>query len=297
MRKRRGINIITNAAIFILLEFAALALLKNTSTLQDIWITRASQKFSASVWGGVENIGSYFSLRKENQKLAEENEKLLQKLRNYQLLIEKDEEIASVVTLPRNDGGQNHNGNANHVIASGQRGNPKDMFSFIPASVVKMGINTAHNFVILNKGYEDGVRVQTGIISNKGVVGIITSVDKNYSYGISFLNSNLKVSCRIGTDQVQALLSWDGSNAKRAILNDIPPHSQINPGDTVKTSGLSTLFPADLPIGVATKSQMVDGTSLQVSVELFQDFNSLRYVTIASHNDIDIISELERQNQ
>lgn len=44
----------------------------------------------------------------------------------------------------------------------------KGRFTYIPATVVKMSRNNLHNYIILNKGSEDGVRPYSGIISEQG---------------------------------------------------------------------------------------------------------------------------------
>ena len=51
-----------NAAIFIILEVAALGMLKHSGTLQDLWISKGIHTVTAKVWGGLESVGYYFSL-------------------------------------------------------------------------------------------------------------------------------------------------------------------------------------------------------------------------------------------
>ncbi len=273
MQKESRTSIIASAAIFIFLEFAALAMLWNSNTIQSIWLGKISHRTMAVLWGGGEKVREYFLLRSINERLAEENTELQAELRKYRQREEYLEELASF-----------------EAPADGR-------FEYIPATIVKMSHNTAHNYLILNKGSEDGVSLRSGIISNEGVIGIITSVDKHYSYGMSFLNSNMKVSCFIGEDNVRAMMTWQGLISNRAILQDIPTHNIINPGDTVRTSGFSSIFPSGLVLGIAKDSRIVDGTSIQVDVELFQDFNVLRYVTIVENKAKDIITALEEENE
>ena len=65
-RRRKIISILTNAAVFIILEIAAVAMLRNNGTLQSIWISRASHQFMAWTWGGSESIRDFFKLKKIN---------------------------------------------------------------------------------------------------------------------------------------------------------------------------------------------------------------------------------------
>ena len=43
---------VIGTVIFILMEIAALSMLKHSGSLQDIWVTKASHRVMAWVWGG-----------------------------------------------------------------------------------------------------------------------------------------------------------------------------------------------------------------------------------------------------
>lgn len=259
-----------SAAIFILLEVAALAMLRSSSTMQDIAINRASLRTSAALWGAGERFRYHFRAEKLNEQLADRNAELELALREYQLQEAKlrEEQNSPYPKL-------------------------RDNYSFISATIVKMGRNGAHNFIILNKGSEDGVTPQCGIITGEGVVGVVSAVGKHYSYGLTLMNPNLSISSRVGNSGVTAPLVWDGLSSNGAKLSDIAPHLSIEPGDTVRTSGFSTIFPAGIPIGTTGKTSHVDGSTIQVDVTLFQDFSNIHYVTIVRNLDRSEIEELE----
>ena len=66
-------------------------------------------------------------------------------------------------------------------------------FSYTPATIVKMSRGRVHNYVILNKGSEDGILPQSGIITDRGVIGIVKSVSRHYSYGLTLMNPDVNV--------------------------------------------------------------------------------------------------------
>ena len=167
-------------------------------------------------------------------------------------------------------------------------------FNYIPAEIASMGTNSRHNFIVLNKGAADGVTPYSAVITPQGVVGIINSVDRKYSYALSFLNERVSVSARLGKEGLVAPLQWDGTGTDHAILTNIPSQLDIVPGDTVRTSGISSVYPADIPLGVTTGSRLIDGAVHVVDVKLFQDFAKLRYVIIAENPDRKTIEELEQ---
>ena len=57
----------------------------------------------------------------------------------------------------------------------------------------------------------------------------------------------------------------------------------FEPGDTVFTSGFSSIFPPDIPLGVTGNSKIVNGATYEIEVTLFEDFGALRYVTIVEN--------------
>lgn len=262
-------KLIISAAIFILLEFAALVMLNRSSSMQNIWMNRISHRVLAAFWGGGENIRGYFSLDKQNKALAIENAKLSERLRLYEQVAQLDS-AALDTKLGR-----------------------FNRFTMIQAAIVKMSRNTQHNYIILNKGSRDGVCPRSGIISEKGAVGIIEAVDSSYSYGITFMNSSISIGARVLSSGITAPIVWDGKRSDGAFLSDIPVHTTVNPGDTVVTNGFSLLFPADIPLGITGDTFSRDGTSTKIEVKLFQDFNALKYVTIVHCLDIDEIEGLE----
>ena len=259
------------AAIFILMEVAALSMLGHSDTIQQMWISGASHRVMARTWGASESIRYYFSLRKVNDQLAEENATLQESLRGY-----RDREHARMADS----------------LASLLPSTSK--YEYIPATIAKASRNKQHNYIILDKGSEDGIRPQSGIITSQGVVGIIDAVDRHYSYGLTLMNTQMNISARIGVNGAVGPLSWDGISASGAVLREIPLQFRYQPGDTVWTSGYSSIFPADIPLGIAGESRIVNGASNEIKVTLFQDFSTLRYVTVVRGDDAEEILFLER---
>lgn len=267
-KKQRG-TFLLNAAIFILLELAALAMLRSSSVLQDIWFNRLSHRAIASIWGGTEKLRNYLKLEKQNESLVEQNVLLREELQKYKKALSLSEDSA----LLREEGG----------------------FRYIPAKVVKMSRGSERNYIILNKGSQDGVLPQSGILSEQGIVGVVQAVDKHYCYGMTLRNREMVVSASIGPERISALLHWDGVSTNGAIAKDIPPHHDIAPGDTVRTSGFSSIFPPNIVLGVCGELSLVDGSTLSAKVNLLQDLNSVHYVTIAQNLDKSEIEALEKK--
>lgn len=267
MRKGNLIYHLINAAIFIVLEVAALNMLKNNGALQGVWISKGVHSVMGSVWGGTQNLKQYFSLRKTNDALALENFELRQKLAELEALTE----------VNRSEGSGTSEGD----------------YKYTPASIVKISNNTRHNYMIIGKGSEDGITEGCGVITGKGAIGVIDAVGSHHSYARSFKNHEMNISARLGKEGAVGPLSWDGLSSAGAILKEIPLHMEFQPGDTVYTSGFSSIFPPDIPLGVTGESKIVNGATYEIEVELFEDFGALRYVTVVENLGKDEIKSLE----
>ena len=266
---RRKSSALVSAAIFILLEVAAIAMLHSSSVLQDIWLNRASHRVSGWLWGSGNRIAGYFQLDSRNKMLQEENARLSEELRKYRELEKSDEYLS-------------------------RAGTADDGFDYIFARIVKMGTNAQRNYIIVDKGRLEGVGPDCGVVTSEGVVGVIDAADDHLAYGRTLMNPSMHVSVRIGRDGVAGPLSWNGRSSRGAVLSGIPLGYKAEAGDTLWTSGYSAIVPAEIPVGVVVGSSTRSGASQDVAVELLQDFRALDYVTVVRNRSLSAIEALEK---
>ena len=271
-KERSVVQDILTVAVFIILEVAAVLMLSHNKQIQRLWVARISHGFMAQTWGATQSVSNYFSLKRQNDELALENDRLQKLVRGYEMAARQ----ADPASKP--------------VLAD-------DGFNYIPATIIKSSVNTQHNYLIIDKGSEDGVVRNSGVITPKGVIGIVDAVSSHYSYAISFLNTELFISARLGNSGAVGPLAWDGTSSDRAILKEIPLQFKFAPGDTVYTSGYSTIFPPDIPIGVAGDSKIINGATNEIEVDLFQNHKALKYVTIVSNARAAEIEAIEKQEE
>ena len=162
----------------------------------------------------------------------------------------------------------------------------------IPASIIKNTPNKQHNYLILNRGAKDGVEPEMGVVTHNAIIGVVGAVSENYCYVISFLNKSQKASAMISGTTDFGLLTWNGVDGNGATLSHVPLSSTAAVGDTVCTSGYSTIYPPDIPVGTITDVNAVSGMYKDMDVDLFQDIRSLKYVYIVQRHHQDEIDEL-----
>ena len=249
-----------NLIIYLFLLLFSFNNLYNSSGLHYTKIGNISISVAGFSAKKINNIKSYFNLINENKFLKEEN-----------LILKKNE----------------FNYSSNNLESE----------SLIPnivlANVIKNTIKNKKNFILIDKGANDGISLDSGVINSSGIVGIINNISPDYSSIISILNTDLKINVMVKRLSTIGSLSWDGSNPKRMSLSDIPTSNQIKIGDTIITGGMSFYFPKGIPIGIISSYETNETEGyFDVEVSLFNNFSSLNNVYVIDRLDNSQIKKL-----
>lgn len=262
--------------LYILLQAAAITMLVRNSYFQQSFIMRGIHGIQYGLWEKSANIKNYFQLRSLNRTLAEENAQLRNRL----------SQLTDLESLYRSA-----------MASDSLTVRDRAAFFYIPAEVVHSTTQRQNNFLIINKGKAQGVRPDMGVICNKGVVGIVNHVTQNYASVISLLNISQRISARLLPEGSTGTLLWPGKSSRTMLLTDFLQHQNVHLGDTVVTSGLSAVFPPDIPIGSVSGQAVKKGIYLDLDVSLFMRFENLRYVTVAGQRYQDEIqSNIEQED-
>lgn len=171
-----------------------------------------------------QDIQSYIVLKRENQKLIEENAMLRKQLKNSK--IEKSFEILKKIDTIY-----------------------LQKYIYMPVKIINNSIFQQENFFIINKGELDGIGVDMGVILPDGIAGIIIKTSSHFSTAISLLNTQIKINARLKKSKHFGTIIWDGINHDTVILKDIPKHVSITLGEVIETDSRSTIFPEGIIIG------------------------------------------------
>jgi len=226
-------------------------------------------------------VSSFFHLRGENTRLSEEADRLrAENLRLHNAYNTLTEVPFTSFPTATND----------PVIA----------YNSVLAHVINNSIHSAHNYITLNKGRADGIRADMGVISESGIVGVVSAVSEHYSAVISVLNKKMKISCRLKHGEYFGSLSWDDvSEPKYAYLNDIPRHAVFAKGDTVITSGFSTIFPEGIIAGTVEEKdegKQENDNFFRLKIKLATDFQGLYHVRVLVNENTEERKNLEQNN-
>jgi rod shape-determining protein MreC len=265
--------------LFLLLEGISLVLIVRFNNYQGATFFTSAGSVAGNVYSVFMDANRYFHLKKENDGLLAQNVTLTRELTE---LKEQFAELRNNEALQKDS--------LVHSIKSG--------YTFLTANIINNSLNSVNNFITLNKGSDDGVRPEMGVFNSDGIVGVVYLTSKNRSIVIPLLNSKSSVSCRVKGSDSFCSLSWDGGDPRYSNLIDLPRYAQFETGDTVVTSGFSSIFPGDLPVGTVEKIEdSADGMFYTVRVKLFVDFSRLTSVFIVGNESYEEQSKLEEKAQ
>lgn len=172
----------------------------------------------------------------------------------------------------------------------------EQQYHYLAATVVNNSVHQQKNYLTLNRGSKHGVRKNTAVLANtqEGVVGVIRAVSTHYALVMSILNTDSRISSRIGRNNYLGVLRWDGQDPRYMQLHDIPKHLGLQKGDSVLTSGFSTVFPKDIFLGKIDSFYIEPGSNFyNISVQLVNDLGKADKVYIVDNILRDEQLELE----
>lgn len=244
----------SNLIVFIILEAVSVWFLVRAEGYHSSGFFNGVRNVSHYITRQISGIDGYLALREKNLILARENLELRNRLESYREL------------LP-------------YVPVNDSLSDDKD-YIYVLARVVNNSVNKQYNYITLNKGKSDGIEPEMAVAGPDGVAGIIVSVSDKFSYAMSVLNLDFRLSVRIRKSGYFGSLRWDGFSVRQAGLYEIPYHVDIAVGDTIETSGYSAVFPPGILAGTVAEVDGSGGDFYRIVVNLSTDFRKLDFLYI-----------------
>ncbi len=229
-----------------------------------------------SVVGGVSksmhNTAHLFSLPSENRELVERIAQLESELSQFK-------------------------NNASHDLSAEAITYSDPQTSYITARVVSNSINKHDNFIVLDRGIEDGVCERMAVITPTGeMLGYIAAASSRYSAALSVLSGSFTTSGMIEGGANYGSIRWTGDSRYGVSMSELSKYESINIGDKVVSTGFSQIFPRGVTIGSVTSFSLNEmQTAYNVELELAAQITAIDYVLIVAHRDQGEVNELLEQ--
>ncbi len=264
-----------NALLFLFLLLISLVFTVQSHSYHRSKFINSANFLSGGIYESVSGVQDYFKLKTYNQQLLEENARLRESVSKTAALVGM--EVVDSINL------------APLVVQDST-----SQFRFIPAKVINNSYAKTDNFLTLKGGRRDSIQKDMGVITSKGIVGVIDKVSNNYSTVLSLLNTNFTTNAQLQETNHYGQLQWDGKNPNQAQLIDMQQQAPVAIGDTIETSGRSAIFPKGIPIGTVQDFKLDQSKNFfLITVKLINDMTNLGHVYVIENNDLEEIKTLE----
>lgn len=241
--------------VFLGLELVCFVVMFRFNRYQGSVFFTSVNEMVSSIYQTTSSVTSYFNLRADNEILMDRNISLQTEINGLKVLVSE------------------LGGDTISMLPS--------QYETLRARAINNSINKDDNYITLDKGARDGIQPDMGVIGAGGVVGIVYLVSEKRALVVSLLNSKASISCKVRDTDYFGNLKWTGGDSRIATLFDMPNHAEVAEGDTIVTSGFSSVFPEGLPVGIVKSVESNnDGLSYIVKVELSTDFGNISDVRV-----------------
>ncbi|MEO6348912.1 MAG: rod shape-determining protein MreC [Aquaticitalea sp.] len=227
--------------------------------------------FTGGIYKTTNGIGQYFNLNDKNKALIEENRHLRNVLFNLDLDTLNVSSIDSTLL--------------------------GDHYKFTSADVLKNSYDLSNNYLTINKGKKLGIQQDFGVITSKGIVGIVENTSRNYATVLSILSKKNRINAQLKKTSHIGSLMWNGKSSEFVQLVDISKFAPVAVGDTIMTGGQSAIFPKGILIGkVSDFSLDVGGDTYTINIRLFNDMTNVGHVYIIEDLNATELKSLQNQS-
>lgn len=219
------------------------------------------------------DITQYFGLQEKNQELIHENQLLKDQL-NWNLTDYSPKRNNSYLDSITN------------TIVK---------YEYIKARVIRSSVGEQNNFIVLDQGYENGVKQHMSVVSPMGIIGIVVESTAHYSLVMSVLNSKFEITPYFKELKAShGVINWNGEDPRYVELEEVNRFVKVKNGMQLFTSNYSLIFPAGIPIGTIVKSSSnLKANFFTIKVKLATDFSKIDMVSVVKNIQQEEIDQLD----
>lgn len=204
----------------------------------------------ATLAAGTRHVEGMFDLYRENERLREENARLLQWQEAARRLQTENAALRDLVKLV-----------------------PEGELRFISAQVIGNAGGAFVRNVLISAGSRDGVNRGQAAVTGEGLVGRVAEVGERSARVLLLTDLNSRVPVMLENSRARAVMAGDNSDQPRLLY--LPNNFAVTVGERIVTGGAGGVFPPGLPVGVVAA---VEGAI--VRVEPYAELSRLDYVRV-----------------
>ena len=153
----------------------------------------------------------------------------------------------------------------------------------VAANVIAKDPANWYGALVINKGEEDGIKPNMGVITAEGVIGRIVKTAPDYSRVLLLSDRNSAIAGLIQRTGYEGIA--EGQQGRVLRLNYIMTDADVLDGDIVITSGTDGVFPRGIVIGRINKIEKPQN-------RLFQSIELIPVATLSKVREVMVIKSL-----
>lgn len=220
------------------------------------WIASRYQAVQAIISAPQDTV----RLRQENTQLRSENSRLQTQIVELQQRLAETNILSALVEFAR--------------------ANPEN--SYQAAAVIARDPSPFLQYVIINRGSDDGLRRGMPVVTQQGLIGRVAAVTAGAARVQLITDPASTVNIRLEPSQAPAVLI--GSISGDLTLDMIPQGATVETGNIALTSGLGGSYPPNILIGQVTGVRSQDQDIFQrAAIQPSADFSQLEIVLVITN--------------
>lgn len=207
----------------------------------------------------VKTVVSVNASLRENARLKKENQSLLLRLMQLQDAVSENRRLRELLSLKQ-----------------------QTLFSVVAARVLACDSSNFKRTLLVDKGKQDGIRVGSPALGDKGVVGVVVEAGSSASRIMLANDPDFSIAAKDERSRVIGVLS--GSLEGTTMFKYLTLDDDVRVGDTIVSRGEHSRFLFDLPIGeVIAISKDSAGLSMFAVVKPYTKLSLLEEVLVIAN--------------
>jgi rod shape-determining protein MreC len=132
---------------------------------------------------------------------------------------------------------------------------------FVPANLLRLGVDAAESTFMISIGLDAGVRRQSPVIAPEGLLGVVREVRPGRAQAIDWTHLDFRASAMTAEGDVYGIVEPRRGRTREEdmlVLRSAPFHIDIQPGRRIVTSGRGGVFPRGILIGIVAGIEEAD---------------------------------------
>ncbi len=242
------------------MEGAAIAFYANSDSYTQDKIWGFTSVFTGGIMKGANGVKGYFGLRSENEELLTRSATLEEMLEYQQTRLSDSLLLANSF---EDDLG----------------------VEYYAAHVVSNSINKQQNYIMIDRGFDDGIREGMAVVSpQREIIGRVVRSSSRYSIVMSVLNVDFRTSGLLVNGEYAGSIYWEGRDRYRVKMDELSKYANVYNGVEVVTAGYSHIFPQGIMIGRVVSYELNDAqTAYSLDIELAVDLSKVGKVLVINN--------------